>query len=155
MVPDADPPTFIFHGIVNASLAGVTLGFHCISTQGASSCGTVARPHKDGVSSMTDMVGPSIRSALRGTRPRTGRCWYTESSRSESLSRSLDRDHRKSKGQPQKATYGPAQRMAGKPYVGVWIERCNIAVQINSCSIISIFVFQVFDQARSIAGVCG
>jgi len=70
MVANTNTPTKISYSIVDALKSGMTLGFHGVTTQGASRCGSVAGSHENWIGCVAEVAGtcvlPTVRWMMKG-----------------------------------------------------------------------------------------
>ena len=61
MVPQAHSPTTVTYNVVGAFRASVTLGLHGVSPDRTYRCRAIARPHVDGIRSVSEVVYANAR----------------------------------------------------------------------------------------------
>jgi hypothetical protein len=155
MVRDALPPTFIGDSVVDTSRPGVALRFECVSPHAAQRVSRVACPHVYRVCRVAEMIDPRVLPRLM--RFNAGRERESKPRCSEGVRRCFERHGWMTKRQPEEAAQRTAERVARQPDVGVWVERCDIAVEIERCAVVLVLGHDLLDKTVGVAlvGSCG
>lgn len=153
MISNPHTPAKVIDRVVDTLLARVALRFHGVTTQGACCRGTITSAHENRISSMTKVVGTCVSGTwfmwIGGWRS-----GQAEAFGGEVFSRSFKSDGGDTKGQTEEAGDCTTQRVADKPDIGVGVDLCDVGVEIDCSSIVSVFIAQSLDEACLVAGVC-
>lgn len=99
------------------------------------------------------MIGASEAPGLWSTGIVLWRGGQAESTGGECFPWRFKRDDWETEGHAEETADGSAKGVACEPNLGVGIDLCDIAVELNGSAVVAVFLFQGFNQAGSVTGI--